>query len=236
MGLLNMKNKSFGFTLSEIMIALALIGAVAAMTIPTVGSSVQQRARLAEFRTAHSKAELALKSIIFEDARIPQCYNSQHTNNSFGLSAALGGASISAKDTGCPALTRDFTRAMGSVRSCTSNPKREGCIPNNYPDGGNCFSVTGTEAYVLDNGMILFISKGTTGMKLFAIDVNGRKGPNKWGQDIFTFGVYPSAATRSGNNVYVSDLKVLPHQSCLPRSNASAKNSKQMLEESTNYK
>ena len=73
MGLLNMKNKSFGFTLSEIMIALALIGAVAAMTIPTVGSSVQQRARLAEFRTAHSKAELALKSIIFEDARIPQC-------------------------------------------------------------------------------------------------------------------------------------------------------------------
>ena len=152
-----MKNKSFGFTLSEIMIALALIGAVAAMTIPTVGSSVQQRARLAEFRTAHSKAELALKSIIFEDARIPQCYNSQHTNNSFGLSAALGGASISAKGTGCPALTRDFTRAMGSVRSCTNNPKGEGCIPNNYPDGGNCFSVTGTEAYVLDNGMILFI-------------------------------------------------------------------------------
>lgn len=233
---LNMKNKSFGFTLSEIMIALTLIGAVAAMTIPTVGSSVQQRARLAEFRTAHSKAELALKSIIFEDARIPQCYNSQHTNDSFGLSAALGGASISAKGTGCPALTRDFTRAMGSVRSCTTNPKREGCIPNNYPDGGNCFSVTGTEAYVLDNGMILFISKGTTGMKLFAIDVNGRKGPNKWGQDIFTFGVYPSAATRSGNNVYVSDLKVLPHQSCLPRSNTSAKDSKQMLEESTNYK
>lgn len=238
---LNMKNKSFGFTLSEIMIALALIGAVAAMTIPTVGSSVQQRARLAEFRTAHSKAELALKSIIFEDARIPQCYNSQHTNNSFGLSAALGGASISAKGTGCPALTRDFTRAMGSVRSCTSDPISEGCIPKNYlagkhlKDCGNYFKVTNAESYILDNGMILFISKDK-GMKVFAIDVNGRKGPNKWGQDIFTFGVYPSAATRSGNNVYVSDLKVLPHQSCLPRSNASAKDSKQMLEESTNYK
>ncbi len=235
-GAMDMKNKSFGFTLSEIMIALGLIGAIAAMTIPTVGSSVQQRARLAEFRAAHSKAELALKSIIFEDARVPQCYNSQHTDTTYGLSAALGGASISAKDDGCPALTRDFTRAMGSVRSCTSNPKTDGCIPNNYPDGGNCFSVTGTEAYVLDNGMILFISKGKTGMKLFAIDVNGRKGPNKWGQDIFTFGVYPASATKSGNNVYVSDLKILPHQTCLPRSNSSAKDSKQMLKDSTNYR
>ena len=47
------------------MIALALIGAVSAMTILTIGSSVLLCARLAEFRTAHSKAELALKSIIF---------------------------------------------------------------------------------------------------------------------------------------------------------------------------
>jgi prepilin-type N-terminal cleavage/methylation domain-containing protein len=66
MGLLNMKNKSFGFTLSEIMIALALIGAVAAMTIPTVGSSVQQRARLAEFRTAGNIASKTVRKMIDE--------------------------------------------------------------------------------------------------------------------------------------------------------------------------
>ena len=71
MGLLNMKNKSFGFTLSEIMIALALIGAVAAMTIPTVGSSVQQRARLAEFRTSISKTSLTIPVEEFSRGRIP---------------------------------------------------------------------------------------------------------------------------------------------------------------------
>lgn len=232
---LNMKNKSFGFTLSEIMIAIALIGAVAAMTIPTVGSSVQQRARLAEFRAAHSKAELALKSIIFEDGKIPQCYKNHPDTNLYGLTNALAAGVVSEASGGCPALTRDFTRAMGSVRSCTDNPKSEGCIPNNYPNGGSCFNVTDVESYILDNGMILFISKGSVGMKLFAIDVNGRKGPNKWGQDIFTFGVYESATSKSGNNVYVTDLKILPHETCLPRSNASAKDSKQMLKDSTNY-
>lgn len=235
---LDMKNKRFGFTLSEIMIALSLIGAIAAMTIPTVGSSVQQRARLAEFRTAHSKAELALRSIIFEDGKIPQCYKFHPESDLYGLTNALAAGTIArvGNANSCAALTRDFTRAMGSVRSCRDNPKAEGCIPNNYPDGGNCFSVTGTEAYILDNGMIVFISKGNVGMQLFAIDVNGRKGPNKWGQDIFTFGVYESATTRSGNNVYVTDLKILPHDSCLPRSNSSAKNSRQMLQESTNYR
>ncbi len=239
---LNMKNKSFGFTLSEIMIAIALIGTVAAMTIPTVGSSVQQRARLAEFRAAYSKAELALKSIIFEDGKIPQCYNNDPDKALYGLTNALAAGVVPEKSDGCTALTRDFTRAMGSVRSCKSNPKSEGCIPNNYLDGkhlkdcGNRFDVTNVESYILDNGMILFISKGNVGMKLFAIDVNGRKGPNKWGQDIFTFGVYESATSESGKSVYVTDLKILPHETCLPRSNTSAKDSKQMLKDSTNYK
>lgn len=38
--------------------------------------------------------------------------------------------------------------------------------------------------YVLKNGMILFPYSGP---QLFAIDINGKKGPNKWGYDLFTF-------------------------------------------------
>lgn len=38
--------------------------------------------------------------------------------------------------------------------------------------------------YVLNNGMILFPYSGP---QLFAIDINGKKGPNKWGYDLFTF-------------------------------------------------
>ena len=238
MGLLNMKNKSFGFTLSEVMIALTLIGAVAAMTIPTVGASVQQRARLAEFRTAYSKAELALRSIIFDEGRVPQCFTVPTSDQKtlYGLNTALAAGTVepNSPNAACPVLTQEFTRSMGSIGSCLNNPKTEGCIPNNYPSA-NCFDVTAAEAYMLDNGMILFTHSNTDGVRLFALDVNGRKGPNKWGQDIFTFSVYESATTKTGGKVYVSDLKILPPKTCLPRSNRTSKNSEQMMKESTNY-
>ena len=39
-------NKRFAFTLSEVMVTLTLIGALGALTLSTVGSAIQQRARL----------------------------------------------------------------------------------------------------------------------------------------------------------------------------------------------
>lgn len=47
-------------------------------------------------------------------------------------------------------------------------------------------------AYVLNDGTIILLYD--VGPSLFAIDVNGMKGPNKWGHDLFSFG------TRGGVN------------------------------------
>ena len=47
-------------------------------------------------------------------------------------------------------------------------------------------------AYVFNDGTILLLYD--KGPSLFAIDVNGMKGPNKWGHDLFAFG------TRGGGN------------------------------------
>lgn len=44
------------------------------------------------------------------------------------------------------------------------------------------------KAYVLADGTIILLS-GWTGMRIFAIDVNGKKAPNKWGYDIFAFSI-----------------------------------------------
>ena len=58
---MNWNNKKSAFTLSEIMVTLTLIGFIATMTLSTIGTSIQQRARLAEFKTAYSKMESATK-------------------------------------------------------------------------------------------------------------------------------------------------------------------------------
>lgn len=238
MGLMSMKfNKRFAFTLSEVMITLTLIGFVATMTLSTVGSSVQQRARLAEFKTAYSKMESALKSITIEENKIYKCYecptNAEITQ--YGLHMD-GGCTASGNQ--CQTLQNYFVRAMGATRFCENNPIDEGCLPENYPKApnGGCFNtLTSGEAYVLDNSMII-ITDGNKGLRQFAVDVNGRKGPNKWGQDIFTFSIKANASHSFNGKQFVSSMGIYPPSTCLPKSGGATKASDEMLKETLNYK
>lgn len=213
-------NKKNAFTLSEIMITISLIGVLATLTLSTVGASVQQRARLAEFRTAFSKMDSTLKNIISDEGKIYSCYNTPTTSDkdSFGLSIK---GNVSSKNSECVALTRTFARAMGATRTCESNPKTEGCVPtSNYPSGNDiagsrpsgCFTslFNNSSAYVLDNSMIIFTENSSNGLRSAAIDVNGRKGPNKWGQDIFPFSVKVTESTVSNGNTFVRNVGILP--------------------------
>lgn len=241
MGLMIMKNfKKHAFTLSEVMITLSMIGVIAVLTLSTVGASIQQRARLAEFRTAYAKAEEALRGIIMTEERIYQCYVCPTTNqkNMYGLTASMpAGHTCSNRTGGCKDLTTQFLRAMGRVSSCESGNRvgliSEGCIPQNYAPNAGCFSLN--NAYILDNGMIIFTSSVLSGIRNFAIDVNGRKGPNKWGQDIFTFSVTATATSKTGDKTYVTDLRILPPNTCLPAPGRTDKNSSQLLQESSNF-
>lgn len=200
-------NKRFAFTLSEVMVTLTLIGALGALTLSTVGSAIQQRARLAEFRTAYAKMESALQDIQTEKGRVYHCYDSmtnQEISEKFGLGATDIGLSSSANSE-CRQLTNDFVRAMGATRFCeNTNPISGGCIPENYPkQTGSSFSSYGDSSagYVLDNSMILLVDNKNDGLKLFAVDINGRKAPNKWGQDIFPFSVKLTGISRSYTEV-----------------------------------
>lgn len=243
MELIKMKifNKRTAFTLSEVMITISLIGFIATMTLSTLGSSIQQRARLAEFRTAYAKMDAALRSISIDEGKIYACYlcPTQDDKTTYGLT--MNGCT--AQTSQCKVLTDAFVRAMGATRFCENNPITEGCIPNNYPKppGGGCFqSYTNGRAYVLDNSMMI-ITDGGNFLRQFAVDVNGRKGPNKWGQDIFTFAVKATGSKTVLGRVFITDLSILPPETCLPgKSNdakkTATKSSDQMLMESMNYK
>lgn len=234
-------NKKSAYTLSEVMVTLALIGAIATLTLSTIGSSLQQRARLAEFRAAYSKLETALKSISTFEGKIYGCYEcpSSKEISEYGLNMK-GGCSINAGD--CEDLNAVFVRAMGATRFCENNPITEGCLPANYPKSPDtsCFQNfgNGTHAYVLDNSMILFDDRGSY-LREFAMDVNGRKGPNKWGQDIFTFSVKATESSLVAGQSRVVDVSILPPTSCLPGKSTSSKksatrSSDQLLRDSTN--
>ena len=234
MGLYSMKilNKKSGFTLSEAMITMSIIGVVATLTISTLGASVQQRARLAEFRAAYAKMETVLRNIILDEGKIYACYScpTSTDEDDFGLSMK---GSCTAKSDQCEAFIDMFVRQMGVTRFCKSNARSEGCIPEQdtkYPSApnGGCFSNFG-KGYVLDYGMVLLRDSDPT---ILAIDTNGRKGPNKWGQDIFTLQIKAKESTKVKSGAsYIKDVGFLPPSSCLPKSGDSSKTSDVLLKD-----
>lgn len=213
------KIKKFGFTLVEVMIALALVGVISALTIPNIGTSINEKMRLSQFKAAYSMLETALQNATSEKGAPYACYMQvgiEDDGKKYGVASFAG-----ASNAGCAEFKKVFLKNLGVSHSCEANPTDEGCLPANYPEpDSNCSQFkplkSKTKAYVLDNSMILIVS--SSGMREFAIDVNGKKAPNKWGQDIFTFQVKSTEAAKIGNKTFVTATAIMPPSTgyCLP--------------------
>ena len=181
---MNMNNKKKAFTLSEVLITLSLIGVLAAMSIPTIGYNVHKRAQLSEFKTAYSIISSTYESLNITNGSVYPCYTvaDERKRMEEGYDHTLR-SQVPIETRGCKKFEVDYMRALGVSHKCEKDIYTEGCIPKRYAKL-NDFS-NYEKAYLLKNGMIIIPS--TNGMILFALDINGRKGPNQWGKDIFAF-------------------------------------------------
>ena len=110
----------------------------------------------------------------------------------------------------CKVLLDNILSNVEVISKCEGNAYQKGCIPEyegydtvqqaNDPDmtddeayvkSAKCGNfrknaiLNDRTAYVFKNGIILM--PYGNGMQLFALDINGKKGPNKWGYDLFAF-------------------------------------------------
>lgn len=145
----------------------------------------------------------------------------------------------------CAIFQSEFEKTIKIIKICEDHAFEQGCIPeyngidtikkaedDSLSDVDINSATTGQswwrksqiannrKAYVLSDGIILLMS-GWSGMRIFAIDVNGKRGPNKWGYDIFAFSV---AAEKGGS------LNLIPAY-LLSLVEKGGKSAKQMLSE-----
>jgi prepilin-type N-terminal cleavage/methylation domain-containing protein len=164
-------NKISGFTLAEVLITLLIIGVVASMVIPNIINDSQD----AEIKTAWKKAY----------AEIDQASRQVMMDN--------GGTFINL----CTASVNNcFRSKFENYMNITKD-----CIPG--LSEGNCWGDWGNDlgAFILTTGVFVKTEVGSNDCSnnvwhsslskcaMIWVDVNGFKGPNLWGKDMYAIQV-----------------------------------------------
>lgn len=184
-------SKRFGFTLAEVLITLGIIGVVAAMTIPTLMSNIQDKELQTKMRKEYSVLSNALQLIrsdnggSFVDA-ISGCSPGQNscfvnafkTRLSYVKECTATGECI-APATSIKYLNGTFAPNTEGLLTYTTRGLvlKDGATILLYMDSPSCMTSTGSGTY-------------TNGCGWVTLDVNGLKPPNTIGRDIYMFRIY----------------------------------------------
>lgn len=174
-------NSFFAFTLAEVLITLGIIGVVAALTIPTLMSNIQQLGFVSAWKKTYSLIEQAQKQIQNDNGNISSGFNTINFTATGGnnfrngwlpylkvLKTCDAGTSIS---NGCYSDNNGFQNMDNSAVS-------------NYVVSG------ATSSIVLQDGTFLLLYPGVCTGTLCSdsyifVDVNGSNKPNIFGKDVF---------------------------------------------------
>ena len=165
---------SLGFTLTEVLITLGIIGVVAAMTIPTLVNNYQKNVYTTSFKKAVSSLENAVKMV-------------EVSNNCIGTECATSAVAFQ------ELLFRQFSGAtwINEVNQDLCNH----VSLSYYYDGSNTEGPRnfcqdqgpGTNGFVTIDGMLITAADQGIGGG-WILDTNGtKKGPNIMGRDIWNF-------------------------------------------------
>lgn len=169
------------FTLAEVLITLTIIGVIAALTIPSFMSNTSKKASAVGLKKAISTLDQTIDMSRSESKfqPIPKCYYSDVATEGNQLAQ-------------CKDLLIYMKDMMQVSKYCETDPVAGGCMPQ-YSVSASCGGwneLENKKAFVTTDGMVYFEYSEDTGAANIGVDVNGEKGPNKWGHDVFSLGLY----------------------------------------------
>ena len=177
------------FTLAEVLIVLGIIGIVAEITLPTLVQSTQKTATIAQLKEFYSSFNQALSTYMQSQG----CSDMNCTGIFAGTAAQ--GSNATAIDTAMKSVLKINKTCLYNASGCDAMFS----TPLKYIDksSANSFLQYG-HAFATANGAIFAILDSTSGANECGttskgscgnvyVDLNGAKGPNVWGMDIFDF-------------------------------------------------
>ncbi len=160
-----------GFTLAEVLIALAVIGVIAAITIPNLMAAYRKQVIITKLKKVYSIFSDATNRSLMENGGI---ITSNYCTYVYNL---------------CLEDVHDLVMVphVKFLKYCPANTSGDNCPFRNSPSlyGGMHPFTSSTAGYLLDDGTWIGIWNWDNVGTMIVIDVNGSLAPNKYGQDAF---------------------------------------------------
>lgn len=172
------------FTLAEVLITLGIIGVVVALTMPALIANYQKKQTIAQLKKAYSILNQAYERSVLENGDV-------ETWDWQGVSTPESFAQI---------YIIPYLKGVNKMN--TSKIKWLAL------DKSNIYGFDICSDYILPDGMIIkFTSLVGTSANLrkthlqISIDINGDRGPNRFGRDVFVFSIFPFSEQSRGKVV-----------------------------------
>ena len=175
-----------GFTLAEVLITLGIVGVVAAMTMPALVANYQKKSLATQTQKFYSMMSQAVKQYMADEG-VDDLRNTPLASDNYGYEYDSPEAIAS---------IRDFvTKYLKVAEEC--DHEANNCFAEKYRawDGGEAEYNFTTDTnrdndrdYVLTDGSVIRIGYNYP-IDLY-VDVNGKKGPNRVGYDLWSMSIF----------------------------------------------
>lgn len=181
-----------GFTLAEVLLTLLIIGVVSSLVIPSLIQDTQDQENKVAWKKMYGEIAAATQKIMLDNAGTMKeiLYGGLHTNarNKY-LEYLSGSHKCTSYTTDCGS---DFCNYFTSVGAYNSSYSPDNSLIGTCSGSGGAFAI-------LNNGTFFTITSASNGGNAttcdpycakITLDINGFKGPNRWGKDIFGLFVF----------------------------------------------
>ena len=165
-----------GFTLAEVLITLGIVGVIAAITIPSLITEYKAMVLETQFKKAYS--------IISHAYKMAQADDETYLTRNSSLYPKLPSPNVFKK------YFKNVKEVITKQVNCQNKLRNLGYKDLSGQNPNSQFLWFVDDGYMmLEDGTVYFWENANNNTQSYlSVDINGyKKGPNKWGQDLFTF-------------------------------------------------
>ena len=192
----------FAFTLAEVLITLVIIGVIAALTIPNLMQNYKKHQVEVQLKEAYTILSNALTM-----ARADGAADSYADMINAAENASENKYDFFAEKYLIPYLKVSKTCKVGvSVENCGLFKQNSLLLRNGERLNWQVYNTQEKSRIGLQNGMFIGVGVSRGGLAAhgitFLVDINGKKGPERMGYDLFLFNIDASPCTNTNFNNY----------------------------------